>query len=131
MGKHHQQRLFLGQRQNFALIQLAVAAGLPEEAVKGRPQGISLGLTGMISVSQEVSVELPEILGELLQEVAMGEEAWRQFPVMAIFMDPAQGKLDGQPVELGCIITKEQFDYWVGVLGSVARVRQGFLLGLA
>ena len=42
----------------------------------------------MISVGHQVSVELPEILGELLQEVAMGEEAWRQFLVMAIFMDP-------------------------------------------
>ena len=85
----------------------------------------------MVSVGQQVSIELPEVLGALLQEVAMGEEAWRQFPVMAIFMDPAQGQLDGQPVELGRIITQKQFDHWVGDLGSVGRDRQGFLHALA
>lgn len=30
----------------------------------------------------------------------MGKEAWPQFLVVAIFMNPAQRKLDGQPVEL-------------------------------
>jgi hypothetical protein len=49
----------------------------------------------MVSVGQEVSVELPEVLGELLQDVAMGKEAWHQFLVVAIFMNPAQGQLDG------------------------------------
>src|SRR5437588_662693 len=44
MGKHHQQGFFLGPRQGEALIQLVVAAGLPEEVVKGHPQRIRLGL---------------------------------------------------------------------------------------
>jgi len=78
MGKHHQQRLFLGQRQNFALIQLAVAAGLPEEVVKGPPQRIRLGLTGMVSVGQEVSVELTEILAhELRNEIKQSKQTVR------------------------------------------------------
>jgi len=61
----------------------------------------------MVSVGQQVSIELPEVLGELLQEVAMGKKAWRQFLVVAIFMDPAEGQLDGQPIKLGRIITQE------------------------
>jgi hypothetical protein len=59
--------------------------------------------------------------------LAMGKETWRQFLVMAIFMNPAQGQLDGQPVELGRIITEQQRDYRVSGLGSVGRDRQGFL----
>ncbi len=37
MGKPHQQRLFLGPRPGEALIPLLVAAGLPEEVIKGHP----------------------------------------------------------------------------------------------
>ena len=37
MGKHHQQRFFLGQRESFPLISLLVATGLPKEVVKGCP----------------------------------------------------------------------------------------------
>src|SRR2546428_5384322 len=85
----------------------------------------------MISVGQQVSVELPEILGELLQDVAMGKEAWRQFLGVAIVMDPAQGQLDGQAVELGRIITEQQLNHRVGGLGSVGRDGQGFLHALA
>jgi len=118
-----------GRRE--ALIQLLVAAALPEEVIKGRPQRIRLCRTGMVSVGQEVSVELPEILGELLQDVAMGQEAWRQFLVVALFMNPAQGQLDGQPVALGRIITEQQLNHRVGGLGSVGRDRQGFLHALA
>src|SRR5258708_30653236 len=90
MRKDHQQRLFLGQRQSFALIQLVVAACLPEEEFKGSSQRLSLYRTGIVSVGQEVSVELPEILGELLQDVAVRKEAWGQFLVVAIFMNPTQ-----------------------------------------
>src|SRR6266545_2317519 len=79
MGKHHQQRFFLGQSQSFALIQLTVATCLPEEVVKGSPQHLRQGLTGMVAIGQQVSVELPEVLGELLQDVAMSKEVWRQF----------------------------------------------------
>src|SRR5437764_7091082 len=50
MGKHHQQRFFLGPRQGEALIQLAVAARLSEEGVKGHPQRMRLGRTRMVSV---------------------------------------------------------------------------------
>ncbi len=131
MGKHHQQRLFLGQRQGKALIQLLVAAGVPEELIKGCLQRLSLCRTGMVSVGQEVSVKLPEILGELLQDVTMGKKAWRQFLVVAIFMNPAQGQLGGQPVELGRIITQEQLNHRVGRLGSVGRDGQSFLHALA
>ena len=131
MGKHHQQRFFLGTRPGETLIQLLVATALPEEVVKGNPQRIRLGLAGMVSVGQQVSIELPEVLGKLLQEVAMGKKAWRQFLVVAIFMDPAQGQLDGQPIELGRIITQQQLDHRVGGLGSVGRDRQGFLHTLA
>src|SRR5260370_40005091 len=106
MGKHHQQRFFLGQRQSFALIQLVVAATLSEEALKLHSQRIRLGQTGMVSVGQEVSVELPKILGETFQEVAMGKETWREFLVVAIFMNPAQSQFNGQPVELGRIIAQ-------------------------
>ena len=122
---------FLTSGRREALIQLLVAAALPEEVIKGRPQRIRLCRTGMVSVGQEVSVELPEILGELLQEVAMGQEAWRQFLVVALFMNPAQGQLDGQPVALGRIITEQQLNHRVGGLGSVGRDRQGFLHALA
>lgn len=38
----------------------------------------------MVTVSQQVTVERPEILGELLQDVAMGQEAWHQLLVMAV-----------------------------------------------
>jgi hypothetical protein len=89
MGKHDQQRFFLGQRQYFALIQLLVAAGLPKELVKGHSQRISLGDAGMVSVSQQVSVEFPKVLGELLEKLAMGQETRDKFLVMAIFVDPA------------------------------------------
>lgn len=50
MGKHHQQGFFLGQRQSFALIQLVVAALVPEEEIKGRAQRESLCRTGIVSV---------------------------------------------------------------------------------
>ena len=91
MGKHHQQGFFLGMRPGETLIQLLIAAALPEEVIKGRPQCIRLCRIGIVSVGQQISVELPEVFGKLLQEVAMGQEAWGQFLVMAIFMDPAQG----------------------------------------
>ncbi len=131
MGKHHQQGLFLDQRPGEAFIQLLVAADLPEEEIKRSSQCLSLCRTGIVSVGQEVSVERPERLGELLQEVAMGKEAWCEFLVMTIFMDPAQGQLDRQSVELGRIITQQQLNDWVGGLGSVGRDRQGFLHALA
>jgi hypothetical protein len=79
MGKHHQQRFFLGERQGFALIQQVVATAVFKQVVKGRSQCIRLGWTGMVSIGQQISVELPEVFGELFQEVAMGKEAWRQF----------------------------------------------------
>src|SRR5256885_15943789 len=81
----------------------------------------------MVSVGHQVSIERPEVLGELLQDVAMSKEAWHQFLVMTIFMDPAQGQLDGQPVELGRIITHKQLNHRVGSLASVGRDGQGFL----
>ena len=90
MGKYHQQRVFLGQRQSFALIQQVVAAALPKEVLKLSLQRLSLCLTGMVSIGQQLSVELPEVFGETLQKVAMGKEAWRQFLVMALFMNPAE-----------------------------------------
>ena len=129
--KHHPQRVFLGPRPGEPLIQLLVAAGLPKQVVKGRSQRIRLGRTGMVSVGQQVSIERPELLREPLEEVAMGQKAWCQFLVVAIFMDPAQGQLDRQPVELGRIITQEQFDHWVGRLTLVGRDRQGLFHTLA
>src|SRR5450755_2021443 len=79
MGKHHQQGLFLDQRPGEAFIQLLVAADLPEEEIKRSSQCLCLSRTGI------VSVELPERLGELLQEIAMGKEARCELLVMTIF----------------------------------------------
>ena len=106
MGKHHKQLVFLCQRAPFALIELLVAAGLPEELIKRSPARLSLGTAGVVSVSQEVLIQLPEALGEGLQEVAMVSKAWHQFLVMAVFMDPAQRKLCRQPVELGRVVAE-------------------------
>lgn len=61
----------------------------------------------------------------------MGKEVWGQFLVVAIFMNPAEGELNRQPVELGGIITQQQRNDWVGGLGAVGRDRQGFLHALA
>ncbi len=61
----------------------------------------------------------------------MGKEGWRQFLVVAIFMDPAQGQLDSHPGEWGRIITYYELNHRVGGLGSVGRNRQGFLHALA
>lgn len=106
MGKHHKQLVFLCQRAPFALIELLVAAGLPEELIKLRPACLSLMRAGVLSVSQQVGIQLPEALGELLQEVAMVSKAWDQFLVMAIFMDPAESQFCGQAVELWGVVTE-------------------------
>lgn len=63
-------------------------------------------LAGVVWVSQQVGIQLPEALGELLQEVAMVSKAWDQFLVMAIFMDPAESQFCGQGVELWGVVTE-------------------------
>lgn len=92
---HHQQRFCLGQRQGFALIQLAGAAGLPEKVIKGCPQRISLGGIGIVWGGQQISRERPEVPGTRLKKMAMSKKAWHQLLVVAIVMDPAEGQLDG------------------------------------
>ncbi len=127
MGKHHQQRIFFPLGQRFASVQLLVAAGRPKELIEGGVQALCLRLARMVSVGQQVSVECPEILGELLEEVEMGKEVWDQFLVVAILMNPTQSELGGQAVELRSIIAQEQRNHGRGGLGSVGRDCQSFL----
>ena len=89
MGKHHQQGFFLGQCECFALIQLFLAARMPEEEIKLPSQPVRLCRTGIMSIGHEVAIQLPERLGELIQEVAMDRKARHQFLVMAKFVYPA------------------------------------------
>src|SRR2546428_10960313 len=118
MGKHHQQVVLLGQSQSQALVQLVGAGGLPEEPSKRSPARVSLGTAGVVSVSQEVSVQLPEARAEGVQDVALRRKAWRQFLVGAIFMEPAQSECCRQTVELGRLVTEEEVNHWAGRLGS-------------
>lgn len=85
----------------------------------------------MVAVGQKISVELPEVLGETFEELAMSKEAWHQFLVMTIFVNPTQCQLGGQAVELGSIITEQSCNHWVLPLGSVGRDAQGFFHALA
>jgi hypothetical protein len=62
-----------GECQRETSVQLLVTAGLPKELIESGVQALSLHLTRM------VSVERPEILGKLLEEVEMGQEVWDQF----------------------------------------------------
>ena len=107
MGKHHQQRRFLGQRLAQALIQLLVPTGVAKEAVKVRMQTLGLDRAWIVSVGQQIIVERPKVLGECLEEIEMGQEARYQCLVMAILMNPTQGQLVRQVVELGRIITEQ------------------------
>src|SRR6266576_1352372 len=106
MGKHHEQLLFLCQRPPFAFIQLLVAALACEEVIKGGLQSSSLGGAWVLSVVQEVLIQLPEGLAKVLQEVAMKSHAWNQFLVVTEFMNPAQREQGCQPVELGRIVAE-------------------------
>jgi hypothetical protein len=84
LGKHHQQRVFLAQRRCFALISLLIAAGLSKEPLKGCFEALSLLRARMVSVGEEPSVECPELLGEIHQEVDRNKEAEDQLLVVAI-----------------------------------------------
>src|SRR3989442_5113902 len=91
MGKRHQQRFFLCQRKRKALVQLLVATALPKEVLKLPLQRLSLLLVGIVPIGHKLAVELPEAFFEGVQELAMIRDAWDQFLVVAIFMNPAQG----------------------------------------
>ena len=105
MGKHHQQGFLLGQRQRFPLVQLFVVAGLPEEPLKLTPQIVGLLLVGLVPVGHELPVQLPEVLLEFVQPLAMESKAWGQLLIVAIFMHPAEGQFSRQPVTLRRIVT--------------------------
>ena len=105
MGKRHQQVVLLCQRQRFSLVQLFVVTGLPEEPLKLTPQIVGLLGSGMLPVGQQLAVQLPEVLLEFVQPLAMVSQAWGQLLVVAIFMYPAEGQFSRQPVTLRRIVT--------------------------
>src|SRR5712692_10700423 len=90
MGKDHQQVVFLGQSQRFPLVQLVVVTALPEDPLKLTLQIVGLLLVWMLSVDQQLAVQLPELLLEFIKAFAMVRQAWGQLLVVAIFMHPAE-----------------------------------------
>ncbi len=73
----------------------------------------------MLPVGQQLAVQLPEVLLELVQPLAMVSPAWGQLLVVAIFMHPAEGQFSSQPVTLRRIVTDEKLYHRVGSLGVV------------
>jgi len=75
----------------------------------------------MLPVGQQLAVQLPEVLLEFVQPLAMVSEAWGQLLVVAIFMHPAEGQFSRQPGTLRRIITDEKLYHREGGLGLVGR----------
>ena len=90
MGKHHQQVVFLGQRQGFALVQLVVVTGLCEEPLNLPALLVGLLGGGLVPVGQQPAVQLPEVLVEFVQSLAGIGEAGGQLLVVTMFMHPAE-----------------------------------------
>jgi hypothetical protein len=105
MSKHQKPRFFLCHSKGFSLVQLVIASPLLKEPIQRCAQRVSLLLGGTVPIVQELAIQLPEVVLEGLQEVAMDREAGHQLLVMAKFVDPAQRQLHSQPVKLRGIVT--------------------------
>jgi hypothetical protein len=105
MGKHHEQRLSLFEGACLAFIQLLVATLVRKELIKFGFQGGGLGRIRMVAVVQEALIQLPKTFVERLQELRVVAKAGDQFLIVAIFVNPTQGKGNRERIELGSIVT--------------------------
>ncbi len=119
MDQDHEKVLSLVEGVLFARIQLVIATLGAKELIKLSGQCGSPGGVGMLSVLQEAVIEFPEGLAEVLQEGEVVRKAWDQGLVMTKFMDPTQGQLEGQPVELGGIVTEQEANNGIAALRLV------------
>jgi hypothetical protein len=60
----------------------------------------------MVAVVQEALIQLPKTLVERLQELRVVAKVGDQFLIVAIFVNPTQGKGNRERIELGSIVTE-------------------------
>src|SRR5437763_13242143 len=91
MGEHHEELFFLGQSESLALVQLLIATDLPKELLELTVQTLSILRVGILSIGEQLAIELPEAVFECLQGLTIDRDVWDQLLVMAKFVNPAQG----------------------------------------
>lgn len=119
--QHHQQAAFLGVRQGNAFIQRPIARHRGEQRIERCRQARALLRCRMLAIGQQLIVEVPEVVQEIVQQRAVERHNGHQLFIMPPLMHPAQCQLLGHPGELQRAVTDQQANHGAFRLRVIGR----------